>query len=405
MGGRMMRIVDLFAGPGGADLGIREALPDAEIVGVEWDQAACDTRRAAGLETVQADVSQLDPADFAPVDGMWASPPCQDFSMAGKRAGIDGERGMLIHEVMRWASILKPAWIACEQVPPALPVWQLFAHELRTMGYRAWAGVLNAADYGVPQTRKRAILMASKMPFDVPEPTHAKHPQPAGLFGGEQLPWVTMAQALGWGATLRHNQAERDRPQDADGKARVAREGGGDYYLRFPSDAPAPIITTQAGAWVWEETGEERPRDPDEQPAATISGKGNAYWVNGNQPNSAVRSQDEPALTIHFGHRCNDVKWVHERPPTTVCADPRSPEPGYRGNPDDYKDDEPTRLSDNAERVTVEQAAILQGFPPDHPWQGSKTKKFEQVGNAVPPPLAAAVVAPLLDANEREVAA
>jgi hypothetical protein len=56
-----------------------------EPLGIELDHAACETRRAAGLATAEADVTTLDPADFAPCDLLIASPPCQGFSTAGKR--------------------------------------------------------------------------------------------------------------------------------------------------------------------------------------------------------------------------------------------------------------------------------------------------------------------------------
>jgi DNA (cytosine-5)-methyltransferase 1 len=89
--------------------------------------------------------------------------------------------------------------------------------------------------------------------------------------------------------------------------------------------------------------------------------------------------------------------WVHERPATAVCADPRLSPPGWRGSPEDYKRPEgPTRSGDNAVRVTIEEAAILQSFRPDYPWQGSRTKQFEQVGNAVPPLLAKAILGELV---------
>lgn len=351
-----MTVLDLFAGPGGADLGMRSFGLDP--LGIEWDDAACATRQAADLQTVQADVADLDPLEFPPVDGLWASPPCQDFSTAGKRAGLNGERGMLIHEVMRWAEDLGPDWIACEQVPPALPVWDLFAQELRTLGYRTWCGILNAAAFGVPQTRRRAILMASRRPFDLPEPTHAQHPQSAGLFGRGLKPWVTMAEALGWDgddAALRNNSQERacvrgiDEPagtiffgarkNDVTWVLRSHQRDGGDEYHRTDGDSPASTLTASTRSWVW------------------------------------------------------------ERPATTVCADARIPEPGWRGSPEDYADGDPTRSGDNAVRVTVEQAAILQGFPADYPFQGSKTAKFHQVGDAVPPAMAAAIVAPLLEAQ------
>ena len=90
-----MKAIDLFAGPGGWDVGA--AALGIEPVGVEYDDAACATREAAGLRTMQADVSALDPADFGPCDLLIASPPCQAWSMAGKRKGeLDKPRVMAL---------------------------------------------------------------------------------------------------------------------------------------------------------------------------------------------------------------------------------------------------------------------------------------------------------------------
>lgn len=77
-----MNVVDLFAGPGGWDVGAQRLGLDP--VGIEWDDAACQTRRAAGLTTVQGDVAQLDPLDYQPCDLLIASPPCQAWSKAGR---------------------------------------------------------------------------------------------------------------------------------------------------------------------------------------------------------------------------------------------------------------------------------------------------------------------------------
>jgi len=109
-----------------------------------------------------------------------------------------------------------------------------------------------------------------------------------------------------------------------------------------------------------------RPDAPDNLPAPVITSKARtATWVNGNQANSARRGGQEPAPTVMFGHRSNDVRW---------------------------------HMSDSESvRVTVDEAAILQTFPADFPWQGSRTKQFEQVGNAIPPLLAAAILGNLLD--------
>lgn len=94
-------------------------------------------------------------------------------------------------------------WAALEQVPAAMPLWQVYVGELRRLGWSAVAGVLNLADYGGGQDRPRAVLAASSVrPVALPAPTHGEL-WGEDLFGGRILPQVTMAQALGWGYTQR----------------------------------------------------------------------------------------------------------------------------------------------------------------------------------------------------------
>lgn len=222
------RIIDLFAGAGGWEEGLR--LLGHEAVGIEFDTRACATAQAAGHVRVQADVAALDPLDFAPCWGLIGSPPCQAYSNAGKglgkldkphvlacahelAAGHDSreehaaacrdDRSLLTVEPLRWALLLRPHWIALEQVPPVLELWSTVAGLLTLHGYHATAGVLSAEQYGVPQTRKRAFLIASlDGPVELPEPTHQSYnPHRPGAVRDDEahlLPWVSMAQALGW---------------------------------------------------------------------------------------------------------------------------------------------------------------------------------------------------------------
>jgi DNA (cytosine-5)-methyltransferase 1 len=444
-------VLDLFAGPGGWDVAANSLGIDP--LGVELDGTACKTRRAAGFRTLQADVAALDPETFAPVWGLIASPPCQAFSMAGRGAGrraihayehtigrmlkgwdIDYDeldktcgdpRGHLVVEPLRWAMVLRPTWIALEQVEPVLPLWRIMAHGLRGMGYSTWAGVVSTEQYGVAQTRKRAILTA-RMDGDARRPpeTHQrylprekKHREAEAandsLFDDEAgrrvapedrdlLPWVTMGEAMGW------------TPGDQIGFPRLndVRTYDGEYRERDLRDAsePAFALTEKSRSWTRfvsnnRENATERTL---EEPAPTITG-GHDFaerrWVTaynsrdqrdtrgGTVKPARQRSLDEPAPTIAAQSR-ND-SWVYERPATTVACDPRIHPPGHKRNADDDAAgrEYDGRAGENAVRVTVEEAALLQSFPAGYPWHGSRTKKFEQIGNAVPPLLARAILA------------
>ena len=238
-----MTVIDLFAGCGGWDVGARDLGIDP--IGIEMDADACATRALHGMPTIRADLTTLDPLRFAGIDGLIASPPCQDWSMAGSRKGITGETGRLVMEVLRWATAIGPRWVACEQVPPALPVWEFFAHHLRDFGYKTWTGVLEAERYGVPQTRERAFLLAHRdhQP-EPPVPTHQRYVsgeparyEPASMFHAEILPWVSAAEACGWGrcdGTMEHQR----------GAGMAERHGDRDPR---PIHAPAPTMTAGAG--------------------------------------------------------------------------------------------------------------------------------------------------------------
>lgn len=361
------KYIDLFAGPGGWDTGLA-MLGHRDVIGVEIDAAACATARAAGHARAtpsQSNVAALNPLDVAGrggggLTGLIASPPCQGFSAAGKglgrrdeahillavaaiRAGahVDGvlaglralcgdPRSALVLEPLRWLLATRPEWSAWEQVPAVLPLWEACANVLRQLGYSVWAGNVQAERYGVPQTRRRAVLIASRVrSVDEPRATHsrfnARRPESVEL----GVPsWVSMAVALGWDS--------RDLagfPRRGDGRETVTLDGV-EYRSRDlrPAHLPAPVVTEKARSW--------------------------SHWVyrSSSHAHATRRRLDQPAPTVMFGKSLNAVEW--------------------RGIP-----------------ITVEEAAQLQSFPADYPWQGSRTAQFRQIGDAVPPLLAAHILA------------
>lgn len=341
-------ILDGFAGPGGWDMGLR--LLGLEAVGIEWDAAACATRAAAGLPTIRADVAAYPRHVFRDrLTGLIMSPPCQAFSKAGRGLGLEDVRGQLIFQVIEWAEDLRPPWIACEQVPQALPIWKAFVDPLRDMGYKVWTGIKSAASFGAPQFRDRAILMASMDDFPLPTETHGPADDVIDLFGDSTLPYVSMADALGW------------------------------------------------------------------QPDGTVLQPGT--WADGRGGNRRLYGLDEPAPTLHFGNDSAGWKWIGEtpgwrdrwhqqegmpsevdpdwplrRPATTIAGRGLVPDPGANANADNGK----TKSRNNGYRVLPWEAGVLQTFPANYPWQGTVKTIFQQIGNAVPPFMAAAIIKALI---------
>jgi DNA (cytosine-5)-methyltransferase 1 len=222
-----MKFLTLFAGAGGADIGLSAAGIE-HVRCVEYDENAAATGRAAGFPVITGDVR--DPRvyrDLPRIDGLWASPPCQDWSSAGKRKGANGDRNGW---PWTWAVIdhlrrrgLGPDWFIAENVPgmlthngkacgsgccadPLLCARTYFLEVVMAEARKrfAWADwrILDAASYGVPQFRKRVILVAGPRPIEWPEPTHGEPTKQVGLFGAKRKSWVTVRDALGLDGVL-----------------------------------------------------------------------------------------------------------------------------------------------------------------------------------------------------------
>lgn len=357
-----------FAGPGGTSMGLR--MLGLDSVGVEYEASAVATARAAGFKRWFIDVTSEAVRTYA-WPAMWgycASPECTTFSLLGKGEG----RAALSHladaaylvaagatpedtvDLSKSATLSlepllvirdhRPRWIALEQVPGVLPLWEVYAEILRGWGYSVDTGVLNAEQYGVPQTRKRAILVASlDRVAMLPKPTHSRYYSrtPAKLDDGVEK-WVSMAEALGWGVA--------QQPLHLPAFAEPQRAGVATLELAW-STTPARLDTER------------------EAVAAIVAPRVN------NQSGTEF-----------------DLAWPLDRPAPVVAGRELITMPGANAN----RFNGSTKSRNDGVRVTVAEAGILQSMPADYPWQGTKTQQFQQVGNMVPALLQAAIVHALL---------
>lgn len=339
-----LRCLELFAGAGGAAIGLERAgLTHAALC--EWDRDACATLRAAGLgPVVEGDVRDLGAIAAAvgpdPVDVMWSSFPCQAWSATGKRRGAADERNgwpWTLDAIDRF----KPTWFLGENVRGlmrhrkecptqrfGLPdpdgcagcYFEIEMEDALSNRYERWGHwVLDAADYGVPQHRQRVILWAGPKRLDPPPPTHGP---------GQALPWVSMGEALG-----------------LDGEWIPMSTGShGDGRKPTPITGPSTAITIRSCS------------------PAPWSAAGTTYLA-------------QPCPTLGAGH--DPVVSMQIR--TAI-------------------ESEIEALTGKRRRLTTVECAILQDFPAGHPFQGGTGAQYRQIGNAVPPRLAEVVGRTLLEA-------
>lgn len=216
--------IDLFAGAGGLGTGFRAAGYRIGVA-IEADRAAAQTYRfnnpgvpvleeRIGARTSALGLRRAVPG-LARVDAVIAGPPCQGYSMAGRRTGNDPRNGLYRH-VVRLAGQLKARMIVLEQVPGVRSVDGEFVEKIKrsfqAAGYARRDYLLRASDFGVPQRRQRIFFVGRRgqqFPPDAPGPTH--HPYSSGHRNGSGLPLTpTLVDVLAQIPGLAHGRlAER----------------------------------------------------------------------------------------------------------------------------------------------------------------------------------------------------
>ncbi len=367
-----MRVIDVCAGAGGGALGWKRA--GCSTLGVELDAWACASHRANVGPCVQADISSWSPSARPKTRVVVGGPPCQPFSEAGARGGLEDAQGRLFLHLLRIAQEAQAEVCLMENVKGLLhwkhPVTgQLAGHiveqAFRDHGFHPVMALLNAADFGVPQTRWRVFIVGFRSDvvrarFRWPKPTH-------GAADSGLLPWVTVRQALRLSGAYRAGQIEGaesysgSRMLDVDKPAYTVTASPSPDLLS-PLDRPAPTVRCNSGR----ESADGR--RVSRRPMAAVSAAMHDLLDAPSQTIAGVSDSGGGHPLTNQRYRTKMEIALYERRP------------------------------DGATRLQPRDCARLQSFPDDFVFHGQRTSQYRQIGNAIPPLLSERLAGSILSA-------
>ncbi len=337
-----MKVIDLFAGVGGLSLGFSKAGFNI-VYANEYNKSIADAYKKNHPQTI-VDTTDIRKIDFnktfskfkGDVDVVVGGPPCQGFSQKGKRIGLNDERNFMFKQFVKVVKIIQPEFFVLENVPNILSSENgYFKNEIikkfNKLGYDVKAKVLKAENFGVPQTRRRAVFIGrkGKLNFDLPDGNKKNTTVMDAL---DDLPILKSGEG-------KENQKYRKKPRNDFQK-----------WVREKSNSIKNHISTKHNKIALERLS--------------------LIPVNGTKEDLPEHHRTK---SIHSG------TWSRLKPDgyaRTITTRFDTPSSGQFTLP--YQD----------RCITVREAARLQSFPDDFIFYGTKSSQMLQVGNAVPPLMA-----------------
>ena len=239
-----MKVVSLFSGAGGLDLGFVNAGHKIIWANDVYEDAVNTYKKNLGEHIICEDICNISSDEIPNCDIVIGGFPCQGFSVANTKRHIGDERNELYKQLVRVITAKKPKFFLAENVKGLMnlakgEVFKMILNDFSNMGYKVSYKLLNAADYGVPQTRLRVIIVGVRndinWEYTFPYPTNTQG-------GSTTLPdWVSVSKAL---SDIPNPDTPNNLPNHTYSKYKLNINGYLGHRLLDP-DKPSPTVTAR----------------------------------------------------------------------------------------------------------------------------------------------------------------
>lgn len=432
-----LKVVSLFSGAGGMDLGFLNA--GFEIIWANdfFEDAVNSYRKNIGKHMIHGDITKISSEDIPEgADVIIGGFPCQGFSVANTRRSMEDKRNFLYKEMLRVISDKKPKFFVAENVKGLLSiesgkVFEMIKSDFENLkdkdgnniGYRVEAKILNAAEYGVPQARERVVIIGNRIGIDNPFPVITHYVEGVTEKSVGLLPAITTEQAIGFLSNTKLSKKEihinkkelethikKTKLIDIDGfysilgvdkecqeiviKNHVASENVADTFWGRKYKVNQSEICDYLRYWR-DRTGWTTNKVDEHFGYSYTAG----HWFRkDNKSGSIPKPEDWLELKKIFGF---DDKY--DKVVTTMIEKEIKYEQSLRITNWDRPSDTITATSpeihvNKMRRLSARECAILQTFPLEYEFTGSLNKMYTQIGNAVPVKLATKIAIGIHDA-------
>lgn len=402
---KKFRVISLFSGAGGMDLGFINAGFDIVWANDFFKEAVESYKKNVDDRIVYGDITKIASSEMPDdIDLVIGGFPCQGFSIANTKRSIKDERNFLYKEMLRVIDDKKPKFFVAENVKGILSmkkgkVFEMIKKDFKKLGYNVDARLLNAAEYGIPQARERVVIIGNRIGVEnpYPKPTHWVDSKKYDSKKNLKDP-VTVKETIGFLSDVRLS----DKPIKLDNgmiiynhmaatnvydkfwgrKYKVKQEDICDYLKMWRDKAGYTTKKVDdhfgykytAGHWFRKDNHSGSiPKPSDWWELKKILGFDNKY-------DKKVTTMVEKE--IKFEQSLRITNW--DRPSDTITA--TSPE-----------------IHVNRERrLSARECAMLQTFPMDYEFVGSLNVIYRQIGNAVPVKLAEQIAKGIYDVLKNE---